>query len=352
MARYKNNQPKGKINANNKPKGKINANTGKVLQEFVKDNSRTLKSVAPEDIQEHRWHQSVRDLPPGQIIDIPYLKQLAVKAIVPIAYCIKTDFDIVENFVPAYLLRFTKNIWHLLDEEDILLSPHNWEDGDDSILNLFGTYMQHPEEEFVVYFGGTPVAAFEQGRPPFKEGSPRRSPRKTPKQSSPAISPMKTPDVIGTDEDPQKLDEELNETTETTSAAATVPEAVATRAVATKIASNNNANPRPNVQEHPRKVNYQQLPLTKHRPSTAYYHSAFTTYSRHNRPENVASTLDVLDTLLKAFSSRARVDSKKMEFYHFVMDFFQEQVIDSFPATVEEYIPTPYNSNHHYGTPY
>jgi hypothetical protein len=146
-----------------------------------------------------------------------------------------------------------------LDEEDILLSPHNWEDGDDSILNLFGTYMQHPEEEFVVYFGGTPVAAFEQGRPPLKEGSPRRSPRKTPEQSNPAISPMKTPDVligtdddpqklmeelkvtmettsaaktphvIGTDEDPQKLDEELNVTMETTSLAATIPEAVATR---------------------------------------------------------------------------------------------------------------------------
>jgi hypothetical protein len=97
MARFKNNH-QGKIN---KPKGKINAHTGKVSQEFAKDNSRTLKSVAPEDIQEHRWHQSVRDLPPGQIIDIPYLKQLAVKAIVPIAYCIKTDFDIVKNFVPC-----------------------------------------------------------------------------------------------------------------------------------------------------------------------------------------------------------------------------------------------------------
>jgi hypothetical protein len=35
------------------------------------------------------------------------------------------------------------------------------------------------------------------------------------------------------------------------------------------------------------------------------------TYPRHNRLENVASTPDVLDTLLKAFSSRARVDSQK-----------------------------------------
>jgi hypothetical protein len=110
MARYK--------------KSKINENTEELPQKVAKDNSRTLKSVAPKDIEEHRWHQSVHDLPLGQLIDIPYLKQLAVKAIVPIAYCIKTDFDIVENFVPAYLLRFTKNIWHLLDEEDILLSPH------------------------------------------------------------------------------------------------------------------------------------------------------------------------------------------------------------------------------------
>jgi len=53
------------------------------------------------------------------------------------------------------------------------------------------------------------------------------------------------------------------------------------------------------------------MPLNKHRPSSVYYHSAFTTYPRHNHPENNASTPDVLNTLLKAFSSRARVDSQK-----------------------------------------
>ena len=101
-----------------KPEGKNNANTGNVPQEVVKDNSWTLKSATHEDIQ-HHWHQSVQDLPPGQIIDIPYLKQLAIKAIVPIAYCKNPDIDKVENFVPAYLLRFTRNIWQLLDEEEI-----------------------------------------------------------------------------------------------------------------------------------------------------------------------------------------------------------------------------------------
>jgi len=175
---------------------KNDTNTGKIPQEVAKEDSRTLKSVSNDDIQ-HRWHQSVHDLPPGQIIDIPYLKQLAIKAIVPIANYKNPDIDKVENFDPAYLLRFTRNIWQLLDEEDILLSQHNWEDGDDSILNLFGTYMQHPEDYFVRYFGGTPVAAFEEGRPPFKEGSTHCSLRKNPEQRSPARSPMKTPDAIG-----------------------------------------------------------------------------------------------------------------------------------------------------------
>ncbi len=53
--------------------------------------------------------------------------------------------------------------------------------------------MQHPEEQCVRYIGGTPVVAFEEGQPLFKEGSPCRSPRKNPEQRSPACSPMKTP---------------------------------------------------------------------------------------------------------------------------------------------------------------
>ncbi len=67
--------------------GKNDANIGKVPQEVAKDKS-SLKSVGHEDHQ-HRWHHSVRNLPPGQIIDIPFLKDLAIRAIVPIAYCTK-----------------------------------------------------------------------------------------------------------------------------------------------------------------------------------------------------------------------------------------------------------------------
>jgi hypothetical protein len=93
----------------------------------------------------------------------------------------------------------------LLDEEDYILSQHYWDEGEYSILNLFGTYMQHPEENFVLYFGSTPVAAFEQG-------SPRHSPRKTPEQGSPTHSPRNNPDVIG--EQPEES--QFNCTSETT----------------------------------------------------------------------------------------------------------------------------------------
>jgi len=174
----------------NKQHRKNDANTGKVHQEVAKEDSRTVKSVTNDNIQ-HRWHESVRNLPPGQIIDIPYLKQLAMKAIVPIAYCKNPDIEKAEDFVPAYLQRFTRNIWQLLDKEEILLSQHNWEDGDDSILNLFGTFMQHLEDHFVVYFGGTPVTTFEERQPLFKEGSPHRSPRKNTDQGIQAHSPPK-----------------------------------------------------------------------------------------------------------------------------------------------------------------
>jgi len=391
------------IMARDKQHHKNDANTGTVPQEF-----------------QHRWHQSVRNLPSGQMIDIPYLKQLAMKEILPIAYCKIPDIDKVENFVPAYLQRFTRKIWPLLDAVEIFLSQHNWDDDrDDSIIKLFGTFMQHLEDDFVIYFGGPPVAASEEGQPLFKEGSPRCSPgpRKNQEQRSLAPSLMKTPycgcaagtqckappsaniadsphscwgcnkkihsslwcgesilnllsknpsytcrslsngHLIQEDdnnetraicftciallleacklEEAQKLNARIsdmlavppptgiNMTTAVTSAAATVmgivvarpatteTTAVATTAVATKTASNDNANPQSNVQAHPRKVNYRQLPLNKHMPSTVYYHAAFRTYPRHNRPENVASTPAVLDTLMKAFSSRARVDSQK-----------------------------------------
>ena len=52
--------------------------------------------------------------------------------------------------------------------------------------------------------------------------------------------------------------------------------------------------------------------MKKHRLASIYYHSAFTTYPRHNLPENIATPPDVLDLLSKVFSSRARVSAQKV----------------------------------------
>jgi hypothetical protein len=65
-----------------------------------------------------------------------------------------------------------------------------------------------------------------------------------------------------------------------------------------------------NVEAPFKKANPQQLPLKKHRHASIYYHSAFTTYPRHNRLENLDSNPDVLKTLFEDFSSRARVDNQ------------------------------------------
>jgi len=127
------------------------------------------------------------------VLSFILLMQLAMKEIVPIAYCKHPNIRKVENFVPAYLLRFTRNIWQLLDEKEIPLSQHNWDDGDNSIIKLFGTFMQHPEDDFVKYFGGTQVTALKEGQPLLKEGSPHRSARKNTNQGIQAHSPTKTP---------------------------------------------------------------------------------------------------------------------------------------------------------------
>jgi hypothetical protein len=213
--------------------------------------------------------------------------------------------------------------------------------------------MQHPEDHFLHYFGNEPVGALEQGKSPhssprknpeaFEEGSTRRSPRKNPEaleqgtisRRSSRMDPSQGSPILSST---QNLAEEINTVAAATAATTTVTGAVssnttaatttvtgavasntattettaiATMAAVTTAASNNNANPRSNVQAHPRKTNPRQLPLNKHRPSQVYYHSAFTTYPRHNCSENVASTLGVLETLLNTFSSRARVDCKK-----------------------------------------
>ena len=94
-----------------KQKSKNDAKTGNDPQEVVKDKS--TQQYVFHDKNQVCWHKSVQDLPPGQIIDIPYLKQLAVCDIVPIAYCKNINIDIVNNVpVGAAMENFEINKFH------------------------------------------------------------------------------------------------------------------------------------------------------------------------------------------------------------------------------------------------
>ncbi len=153
-----------------------------------------------------------------------------------------------------------------------------------------------------------------------------------PKQGSPTPPPRNNPNVIG-----EQPEESLNNPTSEATVGGTLSSPTKTNGEEEKVLASLGSprhidltlegpqNPAkektihdpsnvqaPNPQVHPRKANPCQLPLKKHRLASSYYHSAFTAYPRHNYPENIATTLDVLDTLLKAFSSRARVSTQNV----------------------------------------
>ena len=138
-----------------KKKSKNNAKTENDPQEVANDKA-TEQYVFHDKEYQTLWHKTLQKLPPGQIIDIPYLKQLDTRVLVPIAYCPKDDINTVTNFVPGYLARVTRRLWELYDEEDYVVDTYSWDEGKNTILGTFGTSIQHPEEHFVQYFGGTP----------------------------------------------------------------------------------------------------------------------------------------------------------------------------------------------------
>ena len=120
-------------------------------------------------------------MPPGQVIDIAYLKTLEKNTSVPIAYCPEVVTDpharsIVDsaqasNFVPGYLASADGRHWEVFDVQKFSVNKFNWDEGEKSILDLFGTSIQHPEDHFVQYFCDTEHT-------PIERSSPRRSPRK------------------------------------------------------------------------------------------------------------------------------------------------------------------------------
>jgi hypothetical protein len=173
----------------------------------------------------------------------------------------------------------------LYDEEDYVVDTYSWDEEKNTILGAFGTSIQHPEEHFVQYFGGTPVLVIEKGSP---RRSPRIKPTETDNEEGKGLSSLGSP---------QPIDSTL--------------EGTPSLATGNIIHDPSNVQ-KSNIQTHPRKAIPCQLPFKKHRHSSIYYRSAFTTYPRHKRPENISSNPDVVDLLLKVFSSRARVSTQKV----------------------------------------
>ena len=140
---------------------KNNANPENDPQEVQNDEA-TEKYKFQNKTWESMWKGNLKKLPPGQIIDIPYLKTLGKNKSVPIAYCPKVvtdphacpivDIDQVTNFVPGYLAKVTGRLWEVYDKEDYVVNKFNWDEGKHTLLDLFGTSIQHPEDHFVQYF--------------------------------------------------------------------------------------------------------------------------------------------------------------------------------------------------------
>ena len=65
-----------------KKKSKNDAKPGNDPQKVARDKS-TQQYDFRYDAYRKLWHKSVQDLPTGQLIDIPYLKQLDILALLP-----------------------------------------------------------------------------------------------------------------------------------------------------------------------------------------------------------------------------------------------------------------------------
>ncbi len=95
-----------------KKKKKNKANPENDPQEVWNDEA-SEQYVFHNKTFEKDWHKTLRKLPPGQTVNITYLKTLDTRVLVPIAYCPQGDIDKVTNFEPAYLARVTKCLWEV-----------------------------------------------------------------------------------------------------------------------------------------------------------------------------------------------------------------------------------------------
>ncbi len=84
----------------------------------------------------------------------------------------------------------------MYDKEDYIIDKTCWDEGQNILLGRFGTSIQHPEDHFVQYFGGTKPTLIEKGSP---HRSPRKNPPETDNTDGRGLSSLASPGRGGAD---------------------------------------------------------------------------------------------------------------------------------------------------------
>ena len=120
------------------------------------------------------WQVLRSELSDSVVVDCNYLQGRKLREKVPIAYCTDTrNIHKQEAFIPAILVRVTKNKWELMNENDDQMEQMEW-DGDNGIGNLVGTYIKHADKAFCAYFKSLDNCEKQAAHDDSNEVTPRR----------------------------------------------------------------------------------------------------------------------------------------------------------------------------------
>ena len=113
--------------------------------------SESPKKKSTNDSELAEW-QTMTYEHTDSVIDVRYLHKMRIRSSVAVQWCIDTaNIMSAKSFIAAFLVKISKSIWELMDDKGELLQQLDW-DGDEGITNLFGTYLQQPNEAFCEYY--------------------------------------------------------------------------------------------------------------------------------------------------------------------------------------------------------
>ena len=113
--------------------------------------SESPKKKSTNDSELMEW-QTMTYEHTDSVIDVRYLHKMRIRSSVAVQWCIDTaNIMSAKSFIAAFLVKISKSIWELMDDKGELLQQLDW-DGDEGITNLFGTYLQQPNEAFCEYY--------------------------------------------------------------------------------------------------------------------------------------------------------------------------------------------------------